>query len=178
MSDFKIYLSNLGAYTRGNLRGSWISLPCSPEELHKAVKRVLGKDEEFFITDYNLPFEISEYVNIKELNNTIQELKELDLDPEELVALFKTSTGDWKETAERIIQGNYSILEVTGDQFMDESDISYKLYEEQLISFLGEVPENLIDYIDWDQVWRECNISHGWVEVYFEKSSRQFAVNI
>lgn len=176
---FKIYLSNLSAYTRGILKGEWLTLPCSPDELQAVIKRVLGNDEEFFITDYDLPFSISEYENLIELNYTIQELQELNSDPEELTALFKSSTcGDWKETAKKIIDGDFTILEVTNNTLESGSDIAYKLYDEGYILFLGEIPENLIDYIDWDHVWRECNIAYGWQEVYFEKSGRQFAVNI
>jgi hypothetical protein len=177
---FKVYISNLAAYTRGILKGEWLTLPMSEEQLQTAIKRVLGTDEEYLITDYELPFEISEYENLKELNNKIVELQELEFDPEELSALFKSSTcGDWKETAQIIIGGDYSLLEVTEKvQYMDGSDIAYKLYEEEYISFLGEIPGNLIDYIDWDQVWRECNITYGWNEVFFADSGRQFAVNI
>lgn len=179
---FKIYLSNLGAYTRGQLIGKWIDLPCSPEELQEAVKKVLGNkgDEEFFITDYELPFEISEYENLEELNNIIQELKELSLDPEELTALFKSSTcGDWKETAKKILDGDYTILEVTDKiSLIDGSDIARTLYDEGYISFLGVVPDDIIDYMDWDRIWRECNITYGWQEIFFEKSGKQFAVNI
>jgi hypothetical protein len=179
---FKIYLSNLLAYTRGVLKGEWVSLPCSSDELQAAIKKVLGNkgDEEFFITDYELPFEISEYENLEELNNTIQELLELNSDHGELAALFKCSTlGDWKETAKKIIDSDYTILEVTDKvKLIDESDIARTLYDEEHISFLGVIPENLIDYIDWDHVWRECNISEGWVEIFFENSGRQFAVNI
>jgi hypothetical protein len=177
---FKIYLSNLSAYARGNLKGEWLTLPISKEDLQAAIKKVLGKDEEFFITDYELPFNISENENLTELNNTIQELQELNSDPEELAALFKSSTcGDWKETAKKILDGDYSILEVTEEvQYMDGSDIAYKMYEEGHTPFLGEIPGDIIDYIDWNQVWRECNISYGWNKVFFENSGRQFAVNI
>jgi hypothetical protein len=179
---FKIYLSNLGAYTRGQLKGEWLTLPMTEEKLQAAVKKVLGNkgDEEFFITDYDLPFSISEYENLEELNNTIQELQELSLDPEELTALFKSSTcGDWKETAKKILDGDYTILEVTDKiSLIDGSDIARTLYDEEYISFLGKIPDDIIEYIDWDHVWRECNISYGWNEIFFEESGRQFAVNI
>jgi hypothetical protein len=71
-----------------------------------------------------------------------------------------------------------SIMKTTKDTLQSEADIEMELYDNGYISFLDEIPENLIDYMDWDQIWRECNIAYGWVEVYSQESGRQFAVNI
>jgi hypothetical protein len=111
----------------------------------------------------------------------MQELEELNLDQEEFTALCKcSSSGDYRETIQRITDQDYTILEVTKDvKYMDESDIARELYDEGLLHhFLKEIPDHLIDLMDWEGIWRECNIAYGWQSVFFEKSGRQFAVSI
>lgn len=70
-SEHWIYLTNLKAYNEGLLVGAYLYLPFSEEELEEAYKAVYvgnefvnkyGKSyEEYFITDYDLPFDIGEY---------------------------------------------------------------------------------------------------------------------
>ena len=175
----KVYLTNLSQYTKGNLKGKWLTLPMDDQQLQKEIKNVLGNDEEYFITDHECPFEIGEYINITELNETMQEIKELNLDHNEFYALCKSSTiSNYKELLQKIIDQDYTILEVTSENLIDGSDIAFELYENELISFLGKIPDDLIDYIDWDQVWRECEISYNWCEIFMQENGKQFAVNI
>ena len=177
----KIFITNLAKYTRGNLSGEWVTLPINSDKLESIKNRILGNDEELFITDYTAPFEISEYANIEELNENMQELEELNLDKEEFSALCKCSSScDYHEILQKIVDHDYIIIEVTKDiKYMDESDIARELYDEGFLNhFLKEIPEHLTDLIDWEQVWTECNVAYGWQSVFFEESGRQFAVNI
>ena len=47
-----VYVANLGAYTRSELVGEWLSLPMDQEELTLEIKKILGNDEEYAIHDY------------------------------------------------------------------------------------------------------------------------------
>jgi len=174
----KIYVRNLAKYVTGSLEGKWLTLPMNEEQLQREIKSILGNDEEFAIHDYEAPFNIGEYDNIIKLNEMIQEVAESISDKEEFTALCKTSRTSQEETLQAIVNQDYTIIEVTTDTLQDGSDIARELHEEGIINFLGEIPENLMDYIDWEQVWRECEIAYNWAEVFFEKSGRQFAVNI
>lgn len=149
----------------------WLTLP---------TELKLNPDHEYIIIDYNAPFHIEEYTSITELNNTMQELIEADLsiDQEQFSALCKCSTSfDYKEILQKIIDHDYILLEVTRDTYQDEDDIAREIYEEGLYSLPAKVPEELMDYINWEQVWVNMGID-GWKKVFFEKSGRQFAVNI
>lgn len=75
-----ICLQNLGAYNEGELRFTWLSLPCTEKQLSAALKKIgIGeKDcfgceyEEYFVADWecDIPFLVySEYQNIEYLNS-------------------------------------------------------------------------------------------------------------
>ena len=174
----KIYVRNLAKYVTGSLEGKWLTLPMNEEQLQQEIKLILGNNEEYAIHDYEAPFNIGEYDNIVKLNEIMQKVAESISDKEEFTALCKVSRTTQEETLQTIIDQDYTIIEVTTDTLQDGSDIARKLHKEEIIIFLGEIPENLMDYIDWEQVWRECEIAYNWAEVFFEKSGRQFAVNI
>jgi hypothetical protein len=48
----KIFIINLVKYNQGILKGEWVSLPMDEKRLQSKIKKILGNDEEFFITDY------------------------------------------------------------------------------------------------------------------------------
>ena len=60
--DVKIYLTNLAQYNAGRLVGKWLELPVSEEELARELQAVLGRNEEYFITDYSADFRIEDKV--------------------------------------------------------------------------------------------------------------------
>lgn len=53
---FKVFITNLGKYTEGELVGKWLDLPCNniTEELKSIDVRPNSKYEEAFITDYEI----------------------------------------------------------------------------------------------------------------------------
>lgn len=46
------YITNLGAYTYGQLKGEWINFPITDEELANVMERI-GNPEEYFFTDWD-----------------------------------------------------------------------------------------------------------------------------
>lgn len=174
----KLYVQSIAKYHKG-IAGKWLELPMEQEKLEKEIQNILGDTEEYFITDYDSPFDISEFANVFELNETIQEIQDLNIDKEGFTALCKCHTScDYKEVLGDILEKNFTLVDVTKNTFQDEADIAFTLYEEDLLLWLHEIPENLIDFIDWESVWRNCNITYGWQKVFFEDTGNQYAVNI
>jgi hypothetical protein len=155
----------------------WFNLPISDQELNEFLH---NGNHEYIIVDHELPFECSEYANITELNEIYEQLTELNFDITEIKALFKFADNT-KETLQDIINGDYDILEITDkNKLLDESDFAWELYKnEYYLKHIGIIPENLIDYIEWEVVWRDYEIGEGWREVIInEDDYRQFLVRI
>lgn len=81
----KVYVSNLGAYNSGNLTGKWITLPVGDiDEIYKEDREQYGNlpgyGDEYFISDYEAPFKIDQYDNLKELNELTESLQENGLE--------------------------------------------------------------------------------------------------
>jgi len=68
-----IWVGNLGKYNEGELKGGWLELPKSKEEIDNFLKEKVGLNEEYeeyMINDYetDLPYKVTEYENISTLN--------------------------------------------------------------------------------------------------------------
>lgn len=114
--DIKVFVSNLGAYNAGELTGEWVQLPVKNiKDIYKRDREkfgnVLGYGEEYFITDYEAPFKISECDNLNELNKLAKSFKENELktiedvydfleDPGEILEPLYEFNGDLSEIAD------------------------------------------------------------------------------
>lgn len=175
----KIYVVNLGKYNEGELVGKWVSLPASAEELEQlyidikvAHRNETGEYipyyeeggviyEETAIHDYESEIngvEVGEYESIDKLNALAETLTELDED--EIVII------------ETIIEAGYKLqyaLEHKDDVMfyadMTIEDVAAEVVEEGLF-FGQEVPESMINYIDYEAVARDLAI-----DSYYEVES-------
>lgn len=171
MTKVKIYLSNLRNYTEGNENGKWLQLPMESEKLHKVFNAIVGKDEEWIILDTDAPFFISEYDDIFELNDLLEDFNENVID--DITVKLVCRVSDTKEEAlERLETGRYTIIDV--------DDVSYEwnttLNSEELYGmvlnevgynnlFEEPIPDDMIDYINFEQVWTALSINDGWQAV-------------
>ncbi len=169
MLKIKIYVSSLAKYTEGRENGRWLSLPMEEETLKNVLSEIMGNDEELIILDHDAPFEIGEYENIISLNNMVSELQLTDLETEVLQVLFKVGDNR-EETFQKIMEDEYSIIDI--DLIAEGWNCAYSekcglvLHELDLITvFNTPVPEDLIDYIDWENVFTCESINCGWKEV-------------
>lgn len=93
-----IYLTNLTEYNKGNIVGAWVKLPVNAEEMDAKFKKLgIGRNQEYFITDYETPFpeltrSLGEHENLDQLNYLAQEMKWLD-------------EGEWSKFTEIIYSG-------------------------------------------------------------------------
>ena len=169
--EISIYLSNLRKYVEGNENGRWIPLPMEVEELKKVFDEIVGDGEEWIILDYNAPFYISEYENIAELNKFMFEISEYD--EEDVKLLFKVRD-DKEEVLKALEDGNYSIVSADNRTTLGNyADYGLALHEEGYNNLFSQpIPEDMIDYIDFEQVYTCLSVNDGWQEVTINEKDR------
>jgi len=143
MCEVNIYLTNLAKYTAGELFGQWVELPLTDDELDEKLKEVLGDDEEYFITDYESPFEIYEYENLRELNSFVDELQsKSEYDLERIIYLIKNVCYDRQQALEKY------------EDVVFYKDMSLKDVAEDLVDkgLLGDISDNIKSYIDFERL--------------------------
>lgn len=67
MDEMRVYIANLGKYNEGELVGDWFALLIDWDDLKERIG-LNSEYEEYAIHDWELPFEISEYTSIEEIN--------------------------------------------------------------------------------------------------------------
>lgn len=150
-----VFLTDLHAYNCGELRGEWVALPTTREELDAAFERVTcGQDHETFVTDYESEFgvKVDEFENLYTLN---EKLSEIDPDDFDVIAAYLEAVSDnineAIENADRCTL--YSECETL-------EDLAYELIEE---GDFGEIPESVRNYIDYEAIARDLGL-----EGYYE----------
>ena len=132
MSDtIEVYVSNLGRYNEGALRGGWIELPVEPEELNRFLTDVVGVEldpsraheaslrgeriyEEYFITDFQysglletLGFKPHEHERLEDLNLLAKVAESTVWDEKAVAAVHDYDTiSDPLELANLILQSD------------------------------------------------------------------------
>lgn len=174
--EIKIYVSNLSKYASGNENGEWITLPASEEVLTHVKNNIIGKNQEWIILDYDAPFNIGEYENIDTLQEVIESINECGIDETEIKALFKA--GDTpQETLEHLTSGDFTIINTDeiaeGWSISNQEEINGLVLNEcgYVTMFDNSIPEELIDYINWEQIWTAESINQGWNEVTVDNTT-------
>ena len=166
-----IYLANLACYTEGRENGRWLTLPMEATKLEKVIDEIVGKNQEHIILDYSAPFEISEFENVVELNKFMGSVEDCGLEENELKAIFKVA--DTKEEAmKKIENGEFTLINVDeviegwSTCIIDDDTLGLVLNETGYNTlFRQSVPEEMIDYIDWDGIYRDLAINDGWQHI-------------
>lgn len=151
----QIFLTDLAAYNSGYLVGKWLSVPISDEDWTQALSEVLCEDhEEWFITDYDLPFDIGEYESIDSINETAAIYESLDSDDLIKLSYLVDDCGYKAKQALEMLDD----VELYTDTTLEE-------LAEQFIAdgLFGDVPENLINYIDYEKIARDLSFDYAQV---------------
>lgn len=157
MIKMEVFLTNLGAYNEGVLRGNWVDpSTCDWEEELKKIGigesrgEGMGEYEEWFITDYDdAPFDLGEYETLDRLTKIANYCEEYGKD---LVGAMQDNTGDWDDTVERLDSGDYSLVYLD-DGWGDETErLGYAYVEEGLFGI--QIPPELENYIDYSAIGR------------------------
>ena len=167
----KIYLSNLARYTEGRENGRWLQLPMDADKLQSIYNDIVGENQEHIILDYDAPFDISEYENIFALNETVQNLSDCGLDDDMLMALFKVNP-DRDEVLEAIENGDFDIVNVDEvsagwSVSLDREEVYGMVLNEEGYNnlFSQPIPEEMIDYMDFSQIYTCLSVNDGWQPV-------------
>lgn len=145
-SDYWVYLTNLKAYNEGILLGTYVHFPFDRDELNQAFQQIyVGSEfvdefgspyEEYFISDYDVPFSVEYAPSLIEKFEAIE--KYLDY-PRKVVKAISENLDQ-----EFIIHDLYEGSTV-------EEKLGYALYDGGFII----IPENLINYIDYEAIGRD-----------------------
>uniref|UniRef100_N1ZWI3 Antirestriction protein ArdA n=1 Tax=Eubacterium plexicaudatum ASF492 TaxID=1235802 RepID=N1ZWI3_9FIRM len=167
----KIYLSNLARYIEGQENGRWLQLPMDSEKLKSIYNDIVGKKQEHIILDYDALFNISEYENIFTLNEMLESISECGLDNDMLTALFKVNP-DRDEVLEAIENGTFDIINVDEvssgwNVSLDREEVFGMVLNEEGYNnlFSQSIPEEMIDYMDFSQIYTCLSINDGWQSV-------------
>lgn len=167
----KIYLSNLSRYVDGVENGRWLQLPMDSSKLQSIYNDIVGKDQEHIILEYDAPFYIDEYENVFALNETLENLSECGLDDDMLTALFKVNP-DRNEVLETIENGTFDIINVDEvssgwSLFLDSETLYGMVLNEEGYNnlFSQPIPEEMIDYMDFAQIYTCLSVNDGWQPV-------------
>ena len=157
----KLYIANLGKYNEGELVGKWLELPMDMEDFQENFLPSILIDniqyEEYAIHDYETDIEgltINEYDNIEELN--------------EIAELYDNLEGYEQKTVSAVIEWSYyggngvkEAIENVDNFNLMENITNDKEYGDYILEndLMGEIPENLVGYIDWESIGRDWYIN-------------------
>jgi antirestriction protein len=129
----------------------------------KELSQILGKDEEYFITDYEAPFSICEYENLEKLNCFVAEFSGLnDHDQQKVIYLINDCGVERDEALQQY-------EDVTFYEGMTLKDVAYELVNE---GSFGDIPETIKSYIDYEKLANDLS-----VDGYYETSKGTFYVS-
>ncbi len=160
------YVTNLGKYNEGRLAGAPLNFPTTTEDVQALLKRI-GVDgvryEEIFITDFEsdilgLYDHLGEYESIDELNHLAHLLSGMDGD-----ALAKLEavmdSGEYTGSVKDLINLTQNLDNYDFYPDVDSEEALGRLYIQEFEAV--QVPEHLIDYIDYEAYGRDVRINEG-----------------
>ncbi|NTZ20474.1 antirestriction protein ArdA [Paenibacillus sp. JMULE4] len=149
--QINVYIANLAKYNEGKLVGRWVALPLEREELEFCISKVLGRDEEYAIHDYEAPFEIGEYDDVFAVNEAVKIMSRYD---DALVEALCEYLDNRNEVICVLEGGDYSVFYGVDDL----ADVAEQMVEE---GFYGPVPPSLASYIDYEKIGHDLHCD-GW----------------
>src|SRR5699024_8512847 len=156
MEDMRVYVTNLGKYNEGELVGEWFDYPFSEEH----ISEVIGLDsnyEEYFITDYELPFHINEYISINELNKKCEMVEEIMGTP--LYNDMKEIIEMWFDDVEDLVDNQDDVIVYSDCSNMAE-------VAESILEDTGELDSlsgRLAYYFDYEKFGRDLEIEENFL---------------
>lgn len=138
-----------------------------PMEESELVKK-LNRNHEYIIITHNGMLDCGEYTNIEELNMFLLDCKDNGVEKETLGILSKVCS-DWKDVRTLVETESYTIFDTSEiDEWAINGEEAYGryMYDLGFNTFGCDIPEELEDYINWDQNWFTLE-SVGWSTVRY-----------
>ncbi len=161
--ELKAWVGNLGKYNEGELKGEWVDLPISKDELKEVLDRIdVGKEidgvkyEEYFIGDYdgNIPagIELSEYESFDSLNTLAEVFDQVNKngDQKAFEALCDDVLTDWKDAAVAYLEHQFDAYE--GNTV---SDLGHGIIDE--FGGVEAIDESMLCFINYDEIGRDID---------------------
>ena len=161
-----LYVANLGKYNEGELKGGWIVLPKTEEEIEQFLKDEVGIGgyyEEWAIHDYETDFgiRVDEYDNIYELNEKAKRALELyERDEDTILAAIDI----WGEEALEFDIDNLCLYRGVENEY----DLG-EYFAEEFCHEIFSKNEFLSRYFDYEQYGRDIRreVDGGFTEYGF-----------
>ena len=181
-----IYIANLGKYNEGILKGAWLELPATEEEIQEKMVEIgvatfdkegnfsMGKEEgiyyyeEYAIHDWECDingFDISECDSIKMLNEVAEQIENMDeYEKKCLDALIEYDC----HTADKLRRGEFD-LELDEDEINEDEALGYALAE--LNGVIYELEKiGMENYFDYQKYGRDARydgvfVASNWIAV-------------
>ena len=181
----KLYLANLGKYNEGELKGAWIELPYTQEELEEKfveigiahydaegnyVPYVVETDEkgyeymyeEYAIHDYetDLDIPINEYSSLSNLNAIENNVNYNEVDKVNiLLNNGDISLRDLIETPAYKLLEDYSFVELDSSISNEDEKIGYG-YIDEVMCGIDQLPREVLErYFDFEAYGRDLRLS-------------------
>lgn len=156
-----IYVGTYHKYNCGSIRGKWLELPLTDEELKSELNWIADTetDPEFMIQDFetDLSIKIDECDNIHELNELAQSTENwTDEQKEVFGCLVSEWQADFEEALEKVNNNEYFYIEANNETELAENYID-------ITGGLEFLPrETLERYFDFEAYGRE--LSYGFTQ--------------
>lgn len=177
MATLNVFITNLGAYAAGELRGEWLALPATEEERKAAWERI-GSPEEVFFTDYDaedvpgISKHLGEYESLDQLEELAEVLEDMDESERQTMTAALESgiasahgAAELVELCEDVQAGAYTLIEGVDNV----EDLGYYYAEES--GAINELPDWARGYFDYEAYGRDISIEAcgefvgaGWIE--------------
>ena len=155
---FRIFITNLEKYNKGELIGKWLDLPCNNIDEELSFIGVSDKPDEngnyyekYFIVDYENDYEykIDKYDNINNLNEIAEILENLDDYNKEII----TALMNYGYSVERALNEKDDIIFYFNCH--DMTDVAYQYIERH---GLYNAPKSIMRYFDCEAFGRDMGI--------------------
>ena len=167
MAALRGFITNLGLYNAGELRGEWIEFPIDEDELKEVLDRI-GIDEEneeYFFTDYECDLDcfdassLDEYKNIEDLNEIGEKLEKIDdLDLNEEVNAGIEYGLSLDDAVDKAVDGEILFVDKNDGGNVDEK-IAYAFVEG--IGGVDQLSKDTINmYIDFEALGRDVRLEY------------------
>lgn len=155
----RIFLTNLGMYNEGSLVGKWVNIDENSEmdDFEEYFKEIGINEEyeEYFITDYEAPFEIGEYDSIDSIVNKCEQCSEIirgnGISEEVLKSLLQECDIEDLVNADIYLHSGVFSMADIAEEYVDEFYNLDKMY-------------NLAYYIDYEKLGRDMALEGYFVE--------------
>lgn len=187
MTKISVALTNLGKYNEGELVFERLELPATPAEISETLQAI-GIDgvryEEYFISDYEAPFEIGEYDNLDRLNEIAETLAALDIAPEIFDGTYSASHvinfAQELSYSGIVNDADEYTMDIIHEEELDEmaANIAKESGWQRVRFFLGGITNTSEDYYIIDGYGNAADLTHNRLEMIVDDLMYEFKAHV